>query len=350
VGFVGQLTGFQAELGIQERNGVQLAVEEINAAGGVAGHPIELVVRDDLGTPEGAQAADRELITAGIVAVIGHPTSSQTLAGLAVTNTARVVMLSATASAPQLTGKSDYFLRICQTVADQAIHSAQHIRRDHNRTRVAVIYDTDNAAYTTGYLNAFAGEFQSLGGKVVASTGFSSRARPDFTPLIAQLRESNPDEVLIIAADVDTALIAQRTRLIDWQVPLYTSSWAQTETLINNGGKAVEDMEIELISAVNKESTDYQDFAKRFQARFGLVPSFGAVMAYEAANVLAVALRETGGKADGLKQALLGMKDFKGVSDTFHFDEHGDVVRPIHLGVIRNGKYVGISDVKPTEH
>lgn len=120
MGFVAQLTGIQAELGVQERNGVQMVVEEINAAGGVAGRPIELIVQDDLGTPEGAQAADHELIKAGVVAIIGHATSGQTVAGLAVTNPAHVVMLSPTASTPELSGQDDYFFRIAQTLAPRA--------------------------------------------------------------------------------------------------------------------------------------------------------------------------------------------------------------------------------------
>ncbi|CAG0964133.1 partial Leucine-, isoleucine-, valine-, threonine-, and alanine-binding protein, partial [Anaerolineae bacterium] len=118
VGFVAQLTGVQAELGVQERNGVQLAVEEINAAGGIAGRPIELIVQDDLGTPEGAQAADRELIGAGVVAIVGHATSAQTISGLAVTNPARIVMLSPTATTPELSGLDDYFFRIGYSLSD----------------------------------------------------------------------------------------------------------------------------------------------------------------------------------------------------------------------------------------
>jgi branched-chain amino acid transport system substrate-binding protein len=350
VGFAGQLTGIQAELGVQERNGVQMAIGEINAAGGIAGRPVELVVQDDLGTPEGAQAADRTLIKAGVVAIIGHPTSSQSLAGLVVTNPAGVIMLSPSTSTPALSGKDDYFFRVVQPIATQAIQSAQHLFQDHNRTRIAVIYGTDNVAYTTAYLDAFAEAFESLGGAIVARATFSSKAQPDFSPLITQLRESNPDQLLIIAADADTALIAQRARLMDWQIPLYTSSWAQTETLINNGGKAVEGMEIELTSAFNQQNPDYQSFAKRYQSKFGRAPSFGAVVGYEAVNVLALALQETGGNADGLKQALINIKQFQGLSDTIYFDEYGDALRPIHIGAIRNGKYVSINAAPATQH
>jgi branched-chain amino acid transport system substrate-binding protein len=324
-------------------------VEEINAAGGVGGRPIKLVVQDDLGTPEGAQTADRELIDAGVVAIIGHATSGQTIAGLAVTNPARVVMLSPTATTPKLSGRDDFFFRILFSLADRAHSLAQHIYQGRNITRLAVIRDADNTAYSKTYQEAFAGGYQLLGGILTADAGFSSKAQPDFTPMVAQLRASNPDGLLIIAADIDTALIAQRTRIMGWQIPLFTSSWAQTETLVNNGGRAVEGLELEIASAVNNQTQDYLDFKTRYQERFGQAPSFGAVAGYEAAKVLASALQKTGGKAESLPQALVGIKNFKGLADAFSFDRYGDVVRPFYLGAIRNGKYVVIGSSEPTE-
>jgi branched-chain amino acid transport system substrate-binding protein len=349
VGFVAQLTGVQAELGVQERNGVQLAVEKINAGSGVVGRPIKLVVRDDLGTPEGAQAADRELIDAGVVAIIGHATSGQTIAGLAVTNPARVVMLSPTATTPELSGREDFFFRILFSLADRAHVLAQRIYQGRMIARVAIIYDADNAAYTKAYQEAFAEKYQSLGGVLTEDIGFSSRAQPDFTHMVAQLRASNPEGLLIIAADIDTALIAQRTRLMGWTVPLFTSSWAQTETLVNNGGRAVEGLELEIASTVNSQTKDYLDFKTRYQARFGQAPSFGAVLGYEAAIVLAAALKKTGGKPEGLSHALVSIKNFKGLADTFSFDRYGDVLRPIYLGVIHDGKYVVIRAPEPAD-
>jgi branched-chain amino acid transport system substrate-binding protein len=349
VGFVAQLTGVQAELGVQERNGVQLAVEEINSSGGVAGRSLKLLVKDDLGTPEGAQAADRELIDAGVMAIIGHATSGQTMAGLAVTNPARVVMLSPTATSPELSGREDYFFRVLYSLADRAHALARHIFQVRGISRIAAIFDADNAAYSTAYLNAFKDKYQSLGGVLTTDTGFSSRAQPDFTPMVTQLRAGTPVGLLIIAADIDTALIAQRTRLMGWSVPLFTSSWAQTQTLVNNGGRAVEGLELEIASTVNSQTKTYLDFTARYKARFGQAPSFGAVLGYEAARVLAAALSATGGRAQGLPQALAGIKDFKGLADTFSFDRYGDVVRPFYMGVIHDGKYVVVGTSESDE-
>lgn len=96
VGFLAHLTGAQAELGVQERNGVRLTVEEITATGSIGGRPVELVVPDDPGVAKGAREADRELIEVGAVAIMGYAGGGQAMAGLPVTNPARFVMLNPT--------------------------------------------------------------------------------------------------------------------------------------------------------------------------------------------------------------------------------------------------------------
>lgn len=340
VGFTAELTGKQAELGVQERNGVQMAIEKINGAGGVDGRPISLIVLDDLGTPEGARAADRELVEKKVAAIIGHATSGQTMAGLAITNPARVVMLSPTTSTAELSGKDDYFIRVIQTLSERAQGLAQQTWRQRGVRRLAVIYDTHNAAYVQSFRKTFLDRYRSLGGTFTAETGFSSTARTEFDPLLAKLRESKADGLLIIASDNDTAIIAQRARLIGWNAPLFTTAWAQTETLIKNGGEAVEGMDLEQTYALNSQAPAFLDFKTRYQQRFGRAPSFAASLGYEAALVLACALKKSGGEAAGLRQALLDTRDFQGLVDTFSIDKYGDVVRPFYLGTIRGGAFV----------
>lgn len=348
VGFAAQLTGVQAELGVQERNGVELALEEINAAGGISGRPVALIVRDDQGTPEGARTADGELIKAGVVAVIGHATSAQTIAGLSVTNPARIVMISPTATTPELSGLDDFFFRVSNSLEDRTHMFARHIYQHRRIPRVAVVTDTNNAAYSLAYRKSFETAYRALGGRVVGREEFSSKERPDFTPIVKKLRPGNPDGVLIIAADMDAALIAQRIRFSGWTVPLFTTSWAQTETLINDGGRAVDGMEIEVSSVVTNQNPEYAAFQSRYHARFGAWPSFGASQGYETAKVLAAALLKTGGRAENLPQALTGIRDFKGLNDAFSFNRYGDVVRSFKFAVIREGKFTDIEAVERT--
>lgn len=104
--------------------------------------------------------------------------------------------------------------QIANFLADRAHALARRINEGRRLTRVAVICDADNAAYSKAYQHAFVDKYRSLGGKLTVETDFSSKAQPDFTPIVERSLESNPEGLLVVAADIDTALIAQRTRLM----------------------------------------------------------------------------------------------------------------------------------------
>jgi branched-chain amino acid transport system substrate-binding protein len=342
IGYAAQLTGTQAAMGVQGRNGVQLAVETINESGGIAGRRLKLIYRDDFGISEKAQIADNELIKEGAIAIIGHVTSSQTLAGLKVTNPAKVVMLSPTVSTPELSGLKDYFFRVHPSFKDSSEAFAKYIYEHTNVKRMAIIYDLDNFEYTKTYSAVFGNRFKFLGGDLAGEIGFSSSIQPDFSKLLLEVEKTKPEGLLIIASDIDTALIAQRIRLMSWNVPLFATGWPLTETLINNGGQAVEGMKLEQFYTQTSQSPNFIDFKYRYAARFGNDPTFSAAYSYEAAFVLADALRKTGGKSEGLKEALEEIKDFNGLTDNFSLDEFGDVKRPYYLSTIKDGKVITI--------
>ncbi len=349
IGFAGQLSGIQMELGIQERNGVQLAIEIHNAAGGIHGREISLLIRDDMGMPDKAKEVDRELIASGVVAIIGHPTTTQSLAGLEVTEPAKVVMLSPTVSSPVLSGKDDWFFRVMPCFTGGAEALAEYIFHKEKISRVAIILDSDNEGYTRTYSNTFRDKFLAIKGTLAAEITFSSKTQPDFAPLLNSLRTSNAEGLLIVTSDVDTAMIAQRARLLGWDVPLFASGWAQTASLLNNGGKAIEGLKIDQSYASTSQAPRFLDFRKRYKERYGILPTFGSVYGYEAALVLIDALRRTNGKAEGLKRELLKTKNFPGLIDNFSIDAFGDVNRPCYLSEIKNGKLISIGKLNVSD-
>lgn len=343
VGFVAQLTGNQAELGIQERNGVQLAVEEINEAGGIDGRTLELIVKDDLGTEEGAKLANEELLNEAVVAIIGHATSSQTISGLEITNKEGVLLISPTASTHELSGIDDNFFRVVTSNKARTQMFANRIHDIRKIDSLGIIYNTDNINYSKAYLDTFENEYTLKGGRITDKVAFSSKEEVDFEDIIKNIKNTNPSGILIIANDFDTAFIAQAIRIDNWNIPIFTSAWAQTETLINHGGKAVEAMEVEVVYPQDILTPKYIEFKSDFTSRFGKNPSFGASFGYESMQVLKIALENTGGKAEGLKQALLEVKEYEGLIDKFSFDKYGDVERKFYFSKIEDGKFVTVS-------
>lgn len=193
-----------------------LAIDKINAAGGIAGKPVKLLFLDDMGTPEGARAADQNHINAGVVAILGHMTSSQSMAALSVVEKSGTVLLSPTTSTPRLTRQIDHFFRVIDDSGTEARFLARHILYKVKIKQVAAIYDKNNAAYTNTFLNAFRDEFQKNGGNLTDEIGYSSDEKSFFGPLVAQLQASDAKALVIISSALDGALIAQQSRLRGW--------------------------------------------------------------------------------------------------------------------------------------
>lgn len=348
IGFSAQLTGKQAELGVQQRNGVLMAVDEINARGGIAGRSIEILVKDDQGTPEGAVASDTELVNQGVVCIIGHATSAQTIAALPVTEEAKIVLMSPTTSSAGLAGKDDYFIRIIQSLIDQAEGLCTYIYNEAKISEMAVAYDMANKAYAGNYWEVFSRKYTQLGGSIVLEGAFdSAKGDVDFDGLLKSAKDNGAKGLMIIASDTDTALLAQRARVLGWDAPLFSSAWAQTDVLIKNGGSAIENMVLEQSFSLISKEPRYLEFQSKFRERFGKDPSFSGVLGYETMLTLEKALMETKGNATGLKEALLKTKDFEALVDTFSIDPFGDVIRPYYLGVIRDGKYEDLDKFQP---
>lgn len=186
------------------------------------------------------------------------------------TNPAGVVMMGPTISTSKLSNIDDYFFRVYPSFKESAAAFAKCIYQS-GLTRIAIIYDLDNYAYVKAYSEAFSTGFQALGGNIAAILKFSSATHPDFSPLLLKLQKLHSNGLLIIASDVDTALIAQQTRLISWQIPLFTTAWAQTESLIDNGGSAVEGLTLEQSFLVENQSPIFLDFVSRYSKRFDLL-------------------------------------------------------------------------------
>jgi len=341
VGLVAGLTGQNSALGVDGRDGAMLAVEQINSQGGVNGRPIELVIRDDMGTSEGAIMADNELIAdEGIFVIIGHMTSNAMMSVWPQFKDSGVIFLSPTVSTPELSGIDDNFFRLIPTNSVFSATLADYVMSESAIKKVAIFYDTDNVAFTDTFRQGFEKKYLSVGGEILLDYPFSSSSEPDFRPVLSELKKQDPDGICIIASAVDTALIAQQARLEGLDVQLLTSNWALTEDLIENGGSAVEGILTVVAHDETNQSPEYLDFSNRFQMRFGHKPSFGAEYGYEAVLVLANALNKTNGEKNGLAEALLQTSNLPGLDGGISFDAYGDVVSDLYLIAVRDGQFV----------
>lgn len=338
IGFVGGLSDRGSDVGEGGRNALMLAVDERNHAGGIKGRKIELVVQDDGQNPEKAVAAIQALLAAKVQAIVGPSTSAMSAVIVPRVTEARVVLISPTVTGTAFVGKDDYFIRINSAAVENARSYAQQMYRRGQR-RVAVAYDTRNLGYTQAWLEAFRTRITALGGAVAVEVPFESQSELAFSNVMRKLLAVRPDGLLFIATAVDTARLAQQGSKLAPGLSMGTSEWAGSDALIELGGSAVEGMLV--AQPYNREdmSGRYRRFHEAYQARFGRVPGYSAVNAYDAALVLFEAMSRQQGK-ESLKEAILSYGPYEGLQQTIQFDAYGDTPRRMFFTEIRGGRFV----------
>jgi branched-chain amino acid transport system substrate-binding protein len=339
IGFIGGISGRYADLGIGGRNGVALAIEMRNTAGGIDGRKIELLVEDDKQDGSIAREALQHLLARKVDAVIGPMTSQMAAVCVPLINSTETIMISPTVTSTSFSGLNDNFLRVIAPTTAYARKNADYHFNHQGDRRIAVAYDLRNRLYTESWLADYRAAFVALGGEIIKEEPYASEEETDFTQLANQLLEAKPEAVLIIANSVDTALLAQQLRKRDPSIRITTSEWAATERLTELGGKAVEGMVIAQFLDRNSRHPPFVAFRNAYLERFGQEPGFAGITGFDAANVTLDALAGMK-KGQTLKQAILERRVFGGAQSEIRFDATGDATRETYMTVIRDGVFV----------
>lgn len=342
IGYSGPLTGGRSDLGVQGRNGATLAVEDVNARGGVAGRKLVLVACDDGSTPANAVEADAQLIKAGVSAIVGHMTSSQTLAALPQAAAAGLVMLSPTTATPELSGKKDLFFRVIPTNVAWGLALARHAART-GKPAVCLVGDSDNLSYVQSFLDAFDQAYAEFDGQVACRRMFSSREGVDWAALLKAASKQGVEAVVAAASAKDVAALARAMDTTGVRLPILCPTWPYTREILTMGGHSVDGIVFAASYTEENPRPKFQDFMRRYQERFGWPANFAAVYAYEAVDVLAAALGRTGGRTAGLPEALLALGQQEGLMSPFTFDAYGDVHRQTFLVTIQDGRFSALA-------
>lgn len=346
VGFSGELTNSRSGGGVFCRNGIELAVEELNRNNGIHGRLIQLIAKDDQNRPEVARQVDAELAAQGVVAIIGHITSTQTAATFAQNNRARMVVINPVSASAEFSQQQDYFFRVVPGNDLLSRVLARYIIQHRQIRTITGIYDIGNRTFSETFWKLFQQEFERLGGSAREELTFVA-GQTDLQQFAAQIQAAAPDAVLVIASPVDTAFLLQYLAKQGVRVPAFSSTWAQTNQLIEKGGNAAEGLEMVAVYHSLNPYPAFQPFVKRFVERFKREPTFHAAYGYEAMLVLAEALKHTQGQASGLPDALSSIRNFPGVQGTISIDAYGDVSRDVYIVRISNGQFQVVATIPP---
>ncbi|WP_456324517.1 ABC transporter substrate-binding protein [Desulfonauticus submarinus] len=336
IGLCVQLSGPGAELGLGVRNGARLAVDKINANGGVAGKKIILLVKDDQGKPTIAKQKDLELIKQGVVAIIGHITSSVSIAAVPIANKHKTVLLSPTTSTPALKNKDDYFFRINTISEDEAKFLANFAFNHLKLNRIGIIWDKKNVYYSKYYAKSFTQAFNKLGGNVLFSIGYDkpNSINLSLEKITPQFKIKN---ILFICSDIDLlTFIKSKFRYISY---ILASGWPMTPTLTINK-HLLENKNIFFASSTPPKKNQKEImFEKSYKKTYGFSPVFSAVKGYDAVRLIVKALQIN---PNNLKKGLLKIKNFPGIQYKITFNKYGDIKTPTYIYQIKNGHFIHI--------
>lgn len=340
LGFIGTIKAYSGDHDRAGRDGAILAVEQINAAGGVGGRRLELRVVDDEFSPDRAAEAVRSLARGGAAAIIGPMTSRMGEAVARAADAERIVVISPAVTASELAGRDDHFFR----VHPQTEVEARALAARFAALRVSLVHiakDISNIAHTGDFERAFQARFTELGGTRGVTVDFDPATESSLSDVVQRLPIATDqlEAVLLLSTPSNVAILAQvMRRRLDNRL-LGASEWAANSALIALGGAAVEGLRVAKIYNDGARDESTAAFRGAFLARFYYDPSYSAACAYEAVRAAAEALPHVAERED-LRQALVAYGPYRGVQGFFSFDALGEVRRPISVFMVRDAAFV----------
>jgi branched-chain amino acid transport system substrate-binding protein len=338
IGVYAALTGDQASFGQATVSGVKLAADEINAAGGVLGRKIRLIIEDDQGRPDEAASVVTKMITSNnVIAVIGENSSNQSLAAAPICQASKIPMISPSSTNPNVTKKGDYIFRVCFTDPYQGKALAAFVKNTLKLTTAAVLKDNKND-YSVGLAEFFTKEFAALGGRVVGEQSYSG-GDTDFRPQLTSIKNRKPDVLFIPGFYTDVGQIAIQARDLGINVPLVGGDGWDSPAVIAIGGKSIDGSYFSDHYFVGDPQPRVQNFVAEMTKRNGKVPEANAALGYDALYIFANAAKKAGSfDRAAIRDNIAATKDYDGVSGKITMGPDRDPIKPVAMIKIEAGK------------
>ena len=349
VGMYGSLTGDGASFGQSSVEGAQLAVEEINNAGGVLGRKIRMLVEDDQSRPEEASSAVTKLITQDkVVAVLGEVASRRTLAAAPVAQKYQIPLITPASTNERVTQVGDYIFRVCFIDPFQGEVLAKFAYNDLKARKVAVLKDIQQD-YSVGLTDSIQKTFTGLGGRVLDPVSYSS-GDADFRAILTQVRAQKPDAIFATGYYPEAAIIVRQARELGMTMPILGGDGWVGDAL-KNGREALKNTFISNHYSGENPDPIVQNFKTAYRAKFNREPDSIAALGYDAAKVLADSITRAKGTEGPKLRDAIAASDVAGVTGQLKMNADRNVVKPAVIEEIQfvNGdvKYAYKTTINP---
>lgn len=336
-------SGPLAEDNVSSIRGVRMAVDEINAAGGLLGRSLELLEIDNLSTPIGSRIAALKAVQNNVAGIIGAAFSTQSIAIARVAQDHGIPMITNISTNPQVTRIGDYIFRVCYNDLFQGDIMGRFARQELKVRTVVSIFDVASD-YGLGLSRAFERAFLNAGGVLLARLPYKTQ-QPNFRSLVDQVRSVHPDALFIAGHGESARILREAAQKGVTSIPLGGDGWDE-ERFYSLGGDKIK---------LGYYTTHWRpaigsELSNRFAARGGHpdVMRPATVLAYDAVNLLADAINRAGTIQHAkIRDALAATRDFKGVTGTISFDDFGDPVKSVVIMKIQDGHSICLKQVNP---
>lgn len=346
VGEFASLTGGSASFGESSHKGTLLAIEEINAAGGVLGKKLKLVTEDDQSLAGQPATIVRKLITQDkAIAILGEVASSKSLEAAPICQQSKIPMISPASTNPKVTEVGDYVFRICFIDPFQGtVVSKFALSKGYKN--VAVLTDVKQD-YSVGLAEFFVKHFTANGGTITKEQKYSTGDK-DFKAQLTSLKGGKPDAIFIPGYYGEVALIAKQAKQLNLKVPLLGGDGWVGDSLLKVAGNALDGSFFSSHFSAEDKAPAVQEFVKKYQAKYKAVPDDMAALGYDSAMILADAIKRAGTTESAkLRDAIAATKDFKAITGNITLDEKRNASKSAVMMTIAGGAFKFMEIVAP---
>lgn len=339
IAFIGPLTGDASQYGVSMKNSAELMAETFNKNGGINGGKLVVEFYDDKNDPkETVNIANKLIVDDSVLGVCGPFSSTCAMAAAPIFEKAKIPMMSPTSSHPDLTKNNDYIFRATRT---QDIETGEYVRFVSDilgAKNVGIIYAQNDWGMTIN--DVFTSGFEAKGGKISVSEPYIVGQTKDFSPLISKIKAANVDTFFLVAMYDDAAKLIKQAHSLDLEAAYVAPSSILKDEFIDLLGEEAEGLY--LMSGFIPGNTDpvYQAADKDYQAKYGApIDQFG-MGAYDVVLMYGEACKVAGANREGIKDWILGMKDFRGCSGLYTMTPEGDPLKPCFPMIVKDGKFI----------
>nr|WP_288642859.1 ABC transporter substrate-binding protein [uncultured Anaerobutyricum sp.] len=350
IGGIGPTTGATAIYGTAVKNGAQIAVDEINAAGGINGKQIEYRFEDDQNDAEKAVNAYNTLKDWGMQMLVGTTTTAPCIAVAGKTASDNVFQITPSASSPDVlsSGNGNVF-QVCFTDPNQGIASAQYIAENKLATKIGIIYDSSDV-YSSGIEEKFEAEAKTQGLNIVSKAAFTADSKTDFGTQLQKAKDAGADLLFLPIYYQEASIILKQADTMGYKPKFFgVDGMDGILTVENFDTKLAEDVMLLTPFAADAKDKTVQNFVKTYKEKYKDTPNQFAADSYDAVYALKAAIEESkattdmsaSDMCDALKGAMtkIKMQGLTGGKDGLTWNESGEVTKSPKAVIIKNGAY-----------